>query len=426
VNAAKDAEVGDAALSTELLSVLFVNSGILGHHAVAGLLRDVAGRMPGIAATHLNLSSGLTIRDRIVRRLLCTQIAPAAGWAGNIDLARWRQQMNAGLLAARRIAAEERSRRFDVVHFHTQSTAWASLRRMRNGPAIISIDATERQASDEMTSPLARATYRANISHDRLVFAAASAVTATSHWAARDLVATYPECAAKVHVMPYPVRADGFERSWATARAERARQLDHPVRLLFIGGDFPRKGGPLLLDAWRAAGFGERAQLDLVTDWPIRAGSLPPGVRVLRGVESYTPRWLDLWRGADVFVMPTRREAFGMVFQEAAVAGVPAIGTRINAIPELVEDGTTGLLVRPDNCRDLVGALRTLVDSADLRLRMGAAARQRMLALASPDRYASALHQLIERLVNGRRSTGDADVRKFGLETAGITRKHEQ
>ena len=103
--------------------------------------------------------------------------------------------------------------------------------------------------------------------------------------------------------------------------------------------------------------------------------------------------------GNDVFVMPTSREAFGIVFQEAAVAGVPAIGTRINAIPELVDDGSTGLLVRRENCRDLVFAMRTFVDSADLRLRMGMAARQRMLALASPDRYASALYRLIERLV---------------------------
>ena len=379
-------------------SILFVNSGILGHDAVAGLIQDAARRMADVEAAHVNLSCDLTFPDRVIRRLLCARVAPAAGWAANIDLARWRQQMNLGLLAARRIAAAERDRRFDLVHFHTQATAWASLKRMRVGPAIVSIDATERQASDEMTSPLARATYRANISRDRLVFFAASAVTATSEWAARDVIATYPECAANVHVLVWPVRSEGFEPSWPAARAERALVPGARVRFLFVGGDFPRKGGPVLIDAWRAAGFGERAQLDLVTDWPI-GGSLPEGIRVVRGVRPYTPQWFELWRDADVFVMPTSREAFGIVFQEAAVAGVPAIGTRINAIPELVDDGSTGLLVRRENCRDLVFAMRTFVDSADLRLRMGMAARQRMLALASPDRYASALYRLIERLV---------------------------
>jgi glycosyltransferase involved in cell wall biosynthesis len=386
-------------------SVLFVNPGILGHHAVAGLLQDAAGRMPGIESAHLDLTSGLTIRERLVRRVLCARIAPAEGWAANVDLARWRRQWNAGLLAARRIAAAERRRRFDVVHFHTQSTAWASLGRMQRGPAIVSIDATERQASEDMASPLARASYRANISRDRRVFDAAAAITATSRWAAGGLAAIYPECAAKVHVMPYPVRVEGFDASWADARAERVRQLPAaPVRVLFIGGDFPRKGGPLLLDAWRAAGLAERAQLDLVSDWPIAADAVPQGVRAVRGVEPYTPRWFELWRDADLFVMPTSREAFGMVFQEAAVAALPAIGTRINAIPELVEDGTTGVLVRPDNCRDLVAALRALIDSPELRLGLGRAARHRMLTLASPDRYAAALHTLIDRVAERSRT----------------------
>ena len=200
--------------------------------------------------------------------------------------------------------------------------------------------------------------------------------------------------------MPWPVRTNGFDPAWLTARADRAaRAPGEPVRFLFIGGDFPRKGGPLLIRAWRDAGFGRRAGLDLVTDWSLDE-SLPDGIRVVRDVKPYTARWFDLWRRADVFVMPTRREAFGMVFQEAAIAGVPAIGTAINAIPELIDDGVTGLLVRPDHGRDLIGAMRACVESADLRLRMGAAARHRMLAIASPDRYAATLHDLIEDLVH--------------------------
>ena len=69
-----------------------------------------------------------------------------------------------------------------------------------------------------------------------------------------------------------------------------------------------------------------------MTDWPLDATVLPPGVKNIRGVRPYTSAWRDLWRRADLFVMPTRHEAFGMVFQEAAVAGIPAIATRINAL----------------------------------------------------------------------------------------------
>jgi glycosyltransferase involved in cell wall biosynthesis len=380
--------------------VVFVNSGFLGHRAVAELIKDSAATMPAIEAVHINLSEELGIGDRIVRRLLCAQLAPATGSAANVDLARWRQQMNIALLAERRLVAAERKAPIGLLHFHTQATAWASLARMTRTPAVVSIDATERQASLETTSTLARLTYRPNIRRDGKVFRAARAIVATSRWAADDLGALYPDCAPKIHVMRYPVRLACFDPNWPAGRDARARNTHHqPVRVVFIGGDFPRKGGPLLLDAWRDAAFGDRAHLDLVTDWPIDTTLLPGGVRVVRGVTPYSPAWHEVWHSADVFVMPTRSEAFGMVFQEAAAAGVPAIGTAINAIPELVEHGKTGLLVKPDDRGDLISAMRTLIDSAELRVRMGHAARDRMLSIASPEIYARNLNTIIERIL---------------------------
>jgi alpha-maltose-1-phosphate synthase len=380
--------------------VLFVNSGILGHRAVAELMRDAAARIPGVDAAHINLSEGLTLRDRFVRRILCARVMPNGGPAANLDLARWRQELNAGLLAARRISIAERRGPFDVLHLHTQATAYASLRRMEHTPAIVSIDATQRQAGVEATSPLARATYGANIAHDGRVFRAAHAVTATSRWAAKDFTELYPDCAHKLRVMPYPVRAHAFDREWLAARVSRAGNGHRsPVRVLFIGGDFPRKGGPLLLDAWRDASCADRAELDLVTDWPLDEARLPPAVRLIRGIGPYSPAWIELWRRADLFVMPSRHEAFGMVLQEAAAAALPSIATAINAIPELVEHGATGLLVSPDNRSDLVRALRTLVDAPALRFRMGAAARERVLTTASPEAYAAELSAIIEHLL---------------------------
>jgi hypothetical protein len=56
------------------------------------------------------------------------------------------------------------------------------------------------------------------------------------------------------------------------------------VRALFVGGDFPRKGGLELLKAWRSSNLGSRAALDIVTDWPLEPEDLPPGVSLIRGV----------------------------------------------------------------------------------------------------------------------------------------------
>lgn len=383
------------------MRALFINSGILGHRAVAGLFRETLELLPSIDATHVDLSANLTVGDRVIRRMFSVQLAPRTGPAGNLDLRRWREEMNVGLLAARRIAQLEGSR-FDVLHFHTQASAYGSLTRMKDTPTIISIDATQQLASLEAGSAISRLTYRPNMTHDGRVFAAARAITATSEWAARDLAAHYPACASRVHVMPYPVRAIA-DQSWIRERKQSPWTDEgcRRPRVLFVGGDFPRKGGHDLLDAWREGGFSSRARLDLVTDWPVSGAELPEGVNLIRQIAPYSPAWFDLWRGADVFAMPTRHEAFGMVFQEAAAAGVPAIGTRINAIPEIVIDGVTGMLVEPGDRAGLVRALCLLLESPELRRRLGAAAFDRMRIIGAPDRYARGLEALLHTVVEG-------------------------
>lgn len=381
------------------LRALFVNTGILGHRSVAHVIGRAIEGEPGIAAVALDLAAGLSTRDRVGRRLLTLGPRPGTA-AGAATAARFRHEMNAGLTAARRIRALERAgARFDVIHFHTQAAAWASLRRMRRTPGVVSIDVTQRLAMEELPPGPARLDYRPNAAWDRRVFRAAAAIVATSRWAADDLVRDLPECAARVHVMPYPVPLEGFGPAWIGERG--ARPATQPVRVLFVGGDFGRKGGAELLAAWRAAELGRSAALTVVTESPLDEAALPAGVEVRRGVRAYTPAWFELWRAADVFVLPTRGEAFGMVFQEAAAAGLPAIGTALNAIPEIVIDGRTGILVPPGDVRALAGALRRLVESPPARIDMGTAARRRIEEVASITGYGARLAGLLRAVAGG-------------------------
>ena len=378
------------------LRALFVNSGILGHASVARLFRQVADDDASLHATHVDLSADLTQRERVIRRVMCAGPAPGSSAAASLALPRFRHELHAGVQAARRIRAlEGAGEAFDVIHFHTQATAYGSLGRMRRTPSVVSIDTTQRLASAEVPAGLARLDYAPNAAMDRRVFRAAAAITATSRWAADDLLRDQPALAGRVHVMPYPVPLEGFDAGWMDERAGRG--ADEPVRVLFIGGDWARKGGPALLDAWRAGDFAERARLDVVTDFPGVKPLDAGGLSVHRGVRAYTPEWFALWRRADVFAMPTRGEAFGMVFQEAAAAGLPALGTRISAIPEIVQHGATGLLVPPDDPAALVEALRRLTGDAALRTRMGRAARARIEQIASADHYAARLGAILRQ-----------------------------
>lgn len=84
-----------------------------------------------------------------------------------------------------------------------------------------------------------------------------------------------------------------------------------------------------------------------------------------------------LYRHADVFVMPSRTEGFGIVFLEAAIHGCCSVGSRAGGIPEAVVDGKTGILVENENIKELRDALALLGRNGSLRRRMARAARTR-------------------------------------------------
>ncbi|HVL67938.1 MAG TPA: glycosyltransferase family 4 protein [Vicinamibacterales bacterium] len=380
--------------------VLFVNAGILGLVSLHEFLRVMLPRQSEIAWDQVLLPERLTLSDRLVRRIL-TQRLWRDGWLGiaNLDLARFRAELNTGIHARRRIR-ELGSDRYDVLHFHRTGAAYASLDLMRRIPSIVSIDCTQDCVIDAAASAVERSTYGLNAWLDGRIFATAAAIVATSHWAARTLRSRYPACETPVHVLADPVMLDRFDPGWADARARRAARGERP-RFLFVGGDFPRKGGYELLEAWRAGGLADEAELEIVTDWPL-ADAPPRGVRLTRGVRRHTPEWERCWREADVFVMPTRNEAFGLVYQEAGAAALPAIGTAHNAIPEIVLHDRTGLLVPVGDRPALVAAMQALARDPMRRQALGTAARRHIEQVASPDAYLAALLAIIRSVTRAR------------------------
>lgn len=375
--------------------VLFINAGILGLTAYHRYLEAMLPRQSRLQGELVLLPQHLSRFDRALRGALTVRLW-RDGWLGiaNLDLARFRAEVNTGLHARRRIALANPNR-FDALFFHRQSSAWGSIDLMTRIPSIVSIDATQDAVLAASTSRIERKTYGLNARVDGAVFRAAAAIVSTSQWAANCVRTRYPGVTTPVHVVPPPVLLDHFDAAWMDERRARAAANVKP-RVLFIGGDFPRKGGVELLELWEAADFAARASLDVMTDWPIRR--VPNGVRVLGGVVPFSEPWRRCWREADVFAMPTRHEAFGLVYQEAAAAGLPALGSRINAVPEIVEDGVTGLLVPPRDRAALGRALDRLINDAPLRDRMGRAARARVERLAHPTRHLERITQIVEGL----------------------------
>lgn len=379
--------------------VAFVNGGILGLLSYANWVRDAFDGGGELDAEHFVLSENPPFVERAIRRVLCARVFPdVRGWH-NIDLARYRRELNAGLQARRRLLARGVDD-FDVLHFHRQATAYASLDLMERVPSIVSIDCTQSCVLKDATTNRERWSLGFNVRRDGEIFRRAFAIVSTSHWAERELRRMYPDCAAPIHVMPNPVALDAFDPGWP---AERRRRANARVQFLFMGGDFPRKGGFELLDAWVEGGLARHADLTVVTDWRI-GRAIPPGVRFLRHIRGQTPEWTNVWHSADVFVMPTRNEAFGLVYQEAAAAGLPAIGSLMNAVPEIILDGETGLLIAPGDRAQLIAAMEAMIASPDRRHLMGRAARQRIEVDADPGSHRRKIVALITQATNGHES----------------------
>ncbi|WP_067916797.1 glycosyltransferase family 4 protein [Actinomadura rubrobrunea] len=87
-----------------------------------------------------------------------------------------------------------------------------------------------------------------------------------------------------------------------------------------------------------------------------------------------------LYRDCDVFVLPSTREPYGTVYGEAMAAGLPVVGWRAGNLPHLARQDREGRYAEVGDVPALAAALRALIDDADLRARLGAAARERAAA----------------------------------------------
>lgn len=199
----------------------------------------------------------------------------------------------------------------------------------------------------------------------RLFFRRCAGLLPWSAWAARSMVDDYGADENAVHVVPPGIDL----AAWEPAKRDRAER----PRLLFVGGDFERKGGPLLLDVYRHHLRGE-ADLHVVTRARLER---EPGVYVHTDLVMGDERLRKLYQSCDLLVLPTLADCFSIAALEAMACGLPVIISRTGGVPEIVIDGETGILVPPGRGDSLLAAIRVMLASRSLRGRMGAAGRER-------------------------------------------------
>jgi glycosyltransferase involved in cell wall biosynthesis len=268
-------------------------------------------------------------------------------------------------------------------------------------PTVLSLDATplnyDELASwyghEVRTGPVERAKLMVH----RAVMRRARGITTWSQWAKDSVVRDYgvePERVTVVH--------PGTTLAKFANRRARGERRPGPMRILFVGGDFVRKGGDLLLQVFRRHLRGS-SELHLVTSADLPSGD---GVHVYRNVTPHSPELLRLYADADVFALPTRADCFGVVLAEAMASSLPIVTTRVAAIPEAVVDGVSGFVTEPGDGEALRERLQRLADDPGLRSRMGEQARRIGEEGFDMRKNAGRIADILARVARGERSGG--------------------
>lgn len=236
------------------------------------------------------------------------------------------------------------------------------------------------------------------------------------HWHGADLVLADSKAVGArldpldVHVIGCPVDLDPIqapEPPWPSS----TQSPPAPV-IGFVGRLIPRKGA---LDLVKAAPAIRAARPDvrivIVGDDPYadEESDYAAAVRASHEVDHVgrVTNAASILGHLDVLVLPSLQEPFGTVVAEAMAAGTPVVATRVDGLPELVQDGVTGALVEPGDTAALAVAVLRVLDN---RAAMSTAART-AAARFGADTYAERIHDLLIDILPGER----AEERRRGL-----------
>ena len=178
---------------------------------------------------------------------------------------------------------------------------------------------------------------------------------------------------------------------------------DGPV-IGYVGSLSKVKGPVYLLEAFKKIlHFYPTAKLLVVGDGPLKTMlktvSAEKGISdsvLFMGFRRDVPQIL---KAMDVFVLSSVDEAFGISLIEAMYMGLPCVATNVGGIPEVVKNGSTGILVAPANSEALAKAIKELLDKPELAERYGAAGKKRVWENFTADKYIDKLENLYDELL---------------------------
>jgi len=337
---------------------------------------------------------------------LCRAHAASGRWDARVAWLKGRGELAADFAAvgvpARKFSRREfAKRRPDVVHTHLfkADVAGAALvgRRRRGRCVLVS---TKHNEDRYLTGTTLRAATWRTLA--RRAAKRADAVVAISRGVAAFFKETLGDAVGEMPVIPYglPAPRDVQPKEIAAFRA-RCGVADGASLVLCVGRLDAQKDPATAIRAMPRVTATRDARLVFLGRGPMEdelralAAATPGSNVVFAGfVDDPAPAFAS----ADVVVLPSKWEGLGLALVEAAQHGRAVVATRVGGIPEVVEDGATGLLVAPGDAAAFGDAIARVLSDDALRRRMGDAARASAAARFSVERYAADIERVYSRL----------------------------
>lgn len=299
---------------------------------------------------------------------------------------------------------------YDLIHSHywISGCAGATLSKAWGCPHLITfhtLGLVKNLTTEGENEPEVR------ITHERRLVASVDAVVVPSDGERRHLLNLYDAASGKVHTIPCGVNMAHFHPTdQGRARTELHIDPDAAV-LLFVGRFAPVKGIPMLLRAVAkmtrqdhhvnlvvAGGDGQTAGATVELERQAAALGISPMLRLTGRVDHH--RLPLYYNAADMLVLPSTYESFGLVTLESLACGTPVVATRVGGAAAVIKEGVNGVLIeRPDGELLAQGIERVLT-----QVRRGELTAQRIRASVAPyswNRVADAILAVYKTLCRG-------------------------
>ncbi len=200
-----------------------------------------------------------------------------------------------------------------------------------------------------------------------------------TRWCADSLVQDFRVDPERIIVTPGGLDTEAWSPAPEGGRDEIPRVPPRLIpRLLFVGNDFARKGGELLLEAF-VRHVHPRATLRIVSNDPrLKGRSWPAGVEHIAGLgQGQAQAMVENYRSSDIFVFPTRKDHLGLVLIEACAVGLPILASDVGGVPEAVRADENGLLLPLEaDAGAWAAAILALIRDPGKRARYGRRSRE--------------------------------------------------